>query len=94
MDGGDPGGAQAPFERKVEVRRVDPDEDVGGVGHEALRETAPLGDELDEAAGGLEQAHDREALHREEGIEPESLHLGAADPAEAGPRAPRRGSRA
>ena len=84
VDGGDPGPPEPAFEREVEVRRVDPDEHVRGGGFEAPRETPPLRDQLDEAPDRLEEAHDREALHREEGVEPERLHLRAADPAEPG----------
>ena len=83
VDGGDPGRAQPPFQGQIEVGCVDPDEHVRSGGLQPLREPAPLGNELDESARGLEQPHDRKTLHREERIEPESMHLRAADPAEA-----------
>ena len=85
MDGGYPGRPEPAFEREIEVRRVDPDEYVRSGGFEAPRETMPLRYELDEAPDRLEEAHDRKALHREEGIEAERLHLRASDPAETGP---------
>ena len=83
MNGPDPGAAQRELEREVEVRGVHADERIGRIAGEPPGQTPPDGDQLQVAADDLEQPHDRQALHRIQGLAAERRHARPRDALEA-----------
>ncbi len=83
MHGADAGLAQLQFDAEVEVRRIDADEHVGTLVDQGADQAAAALEQLGQAAEHLDQAHHRQALHREVRIEALGLHARPADTDEA-----------
>ncbi|MCY1215477.1 hypothetical protein D9M72_273240 [compost metagenome] len=79
MHGLDPGPAQLELDPEVEVRCVDADEDVGAFVDQGLDQPLAPTQQLRKATEHLHQAHDRQALHGEIGLQPFGLHARAAN---------------
>ncbi|MNH15172.1 hypothetical protein D3C79_747810 [compost metagenome] len=82
MHGLDPGLAQVQLNIKGEIRRIDTDEHIRACFDQGLDQClAPL-EQLTQATQHLDQAHHRQALHREVRHQALGLHQWATDPNE------------
>ncbi|MNN57930.1 hypothetical protein D3C81_1729450 [compost metagenome] len=84
MHGLDPGTAELELDTQVEVRRVDADEHVRALGDKGLDQAFAARQQLGQAPQHFHQAHDRQALHGEVGVQPFGLHARAANADELG----------
>lgn len=88
MDGADPAALQTRFEIQVEVRRVDPDEQVRRIGKETLLEGPPDTGDLPVMFEHFEIAPHGELLRRPPGLEALPLHARPPDAEELRRRQP------
>ena len=82
------GAAQRELQREVEVRSIHADERIGWILGESPGQAPPDRNELQIAPDRLGQPHDRQALHRIQGLAAEGLHARTRNALEPRPRHP------
>ena len=73
------GAAQPGLQTQAEIGRIDADENVRGIGQEVLIDAASNAQQFRQTLEGLNETHDREAVHREQAVQTLRLHQRPAD---------------
>ncbi len=68
------GAAQPGLQTQAEIGRIDADKHIRGVGKEVLIDTASNAQQFRQAFEGLNETHDREAVHRKQAVQALRLH--------------------
>ncbi len=79
VHGTNPGAAQLEFQAEIEIRRVDTDHHVRALLDQRRDQAPATGQQFGQAPEHLDQAHHRQTLHREVGVQPLGDHPRPAD---------------